>query len=173
MSPVGNASLKRKEAQRASPNCDPGNLWEEPRESYDGPGMTLSALLVCVDEASAEVLRRVLEELSIRVESCPDFGRAAMRLVQERFDLLIVEGDSNAQVIALLNETRSARLQDATLAVVVVAGQESIREMFSMGVNFVLYKPLAYDRAMSSLRAARAAMSKEKRKHARTTVHTQ
>ena len=38
--------------------------------------MTLSALLVCVDEASAQVLRRVLEELSIRVESCPDFVRA-------------------------------------------------------------------------------------------------
>ena len=40
-----------------------------------------------------------------------------------------------------------------------------------MGVNFVLYKPLAYDRALSSLRAARAVMRKEKRKKARATVH--
>ena len=50
-------------------------------------------------------------------------------------------------------------------------GQESIREMFSLGVNFVLYKPVAYDRALSSLRAARAVMRKEKRKSARASVH--
>ena len=48
--------------------------------------MTLSALLVCVDEAAAPVLRQVLEELSIRVESCSDLARAAIRLAQERFD---------------------------------------------------------------------------------------
>jgi len=133
--------------------------------------MTLSALLVCVDEAAAQVLRRVLEELSIRVESCPDFVRAAMRLAQERFDVVIVDGESNAEVISLLRETRLSRLNDATLAVAVVAGQDTIREMFSLGVNFVLYKPVAYDRALSSLRAARAVMRKEKRKNARASVH--
>jgi len=117
--------------------------------------MTLSALLVCVDDAPAQVLGGVLEELSIRVESCPDFARAAIRLAQERFDVVIVDGESNKDVIALLRDTRASRLNDATLAVAVVAGQESIREMFSLGVNFVLYKPVAYDRALSSLRAAR------------------
>ncbi len=133
--------------------------------------MTLSALLVCVDEAPAQVLRRVLEELSIRVETCPEFVRAAMRLAQERFDVVIVDGESNAEVISLLRDTRQARVNDAILAVAVVAGQESIREMFSLGVNFVLYKPVAYDRALSSLRAAREVMRKEKRKNARSAVH--
>jgi len=133
--------------------------------------MTLSALLVCVDEAPAQVLRRVLEELSIRVESCPDFVRAAIRLAQQRFDVVIVDGGSNAEVISLLRDTRQSRVKDATLAVAVVAGQESIREMFSLGVNFVLYKPVAYDRALSSLRAACGVMCKEKRKNARATVH--
>jgi len=135
--------------------------------------MTLTALLVCVDKTAAEVLQRVLEELSIRVESCPDFARAGIRLAQERFDLVIVDGDSNSDVISLLRETRTSRLNDSTLAVVVVLGQESIREMFSLGVNFVLYKPVAYDRALSSLRAARAVMRKEKRKSARAAVHAQ
>ncbi|HME36109.1 MAG TPA: PilZ domain-containing protein [Candidatus Sulfotelmatobacter sp.] len=136
--------------------------------------MTLSALLVCIEEAPAEVLRRVLEELSIRVEPCPDFARAAIRLAQERFDVVIVDGDSNREVISLLRETRLSRLNDATLAVAVVAvaGQEHTRELFSLGVNFVLYKPVAYDRVVSSLRAARAAMRKEKRKNARAAVHT-
>ena len=135
--------------------------------------MTLSALLVCVDEAAAQVLHRVLEELSIRVESCPDFARAGIRLEQQRFDVVIVDGPSNAAVISLLKETRMSRLNDSTLAVAVVAGQDNIREMFSLGVNFVLYKPVAHDRALSSLRAARAVMRKEKRKNARATVHAQ
>jgi CheY-like chemotaxis protein len=127
---------------------------------------------VCVDEASAQLLQRALEELDIRVEACPDFVRAAIRLAQQRFDVLIVDGDSNAEVLSLLRETRLSRLNDATLAVTVVPGQDSIREMFSLGVNFVLYKPVAYERALSSLRAARAVMRKEKRKNARAAVHT-
>jgi CheY-like chemotaxis protein len=134
--------------------------------------MTLSALLVCADGAAADVLSRVLKELSIRVESCPDFARASIRAAQERFDVIIVNGESSTEVLSLLRETRTSRLNDATLAVAVVPSQESIRDLFSLGVNFVLYKPVAYDRALSSLRAARSVMRKEKRKNARAVVHT-
>ena len=151
---------------------DCGNLFAKLMEPTIVARMTLSALLVCTDEAAAEVLRRVLKELSIRVESCPDFARASIRAAQERFDVIIADGDSSAAVMALLRETRMSRLNDATLAVAVVPSQESIRELFSLGVNFVLYKPVAYDRALSSLRAARAVMRKEKRKNARAVVHT-
>ena len=135
--------------------------------------MTLSALLVCVDEASAELLRRVLEELSIGVESCPDFVRAGIRLAQERFDLVILDGKSTKQVIYLLRETRQSRNNDATLAVAVLPRQESLREIFSLGANFILYKPWTYDQALSSLRAARAVMHHDKRKKSRATVHAQ
>lgn len=124
-----------------------------------------------MDAAAAEVLRQVLKELNIRVESCPDFARAAIRAAQERFDVIIVDGQSSSDVISLLRETRTSRLNDATLAVAVVPSQESIRELFSLGVNFVLYKPVAHERALSSLRAARAVMRKEKRKNARAAVH--
>jgi|SRR5579872_70551 len=137
------------------------------------PGMTLSALLICADESAADVLRQVLEELNIRTESCPDCVRASIRAAQERFDLIIVDGKSTSDILSLLRETRMSRVNDSTLAVAVVPTQESIRELFSLGVNFVLYKPVAYDRALSSLRAARAVMRKDKRKSARATVHTQ
>ncbi|PYX52257.1 MAG: hypothetical protein DMG79_01185, partial [Acidobacteria bacterium] len=74
--------------------------------------MTLSALLVCVDEAPAQVLRRVLEELSIQVEACPDFVRAGIRLAQERFDVVIVDGSTNAQVVSLLRDSRQSRVNE-------------------------------------------------------------
>lgn len=134
--------------------------------------MTLSALLVCNDDAAVSVLSRVLEELKIGVETCSDFTRAGIRSAQQRYDVIIADGKSANEVLALLRETRISRLNDATLAVAVVPSQESIRELFSLGVNFVLYKPVAYDRALSSLRAARAVMRKEKRKNARAAVHT-
>jgi CheY-like chemotaxis protein len=135
-------------------------------------GMTLSSLLVCADAASEQVLRRVLEELNIKVELCPDAVRAAVRLAQERFDLIILDCKTPAGVAALLNESRTSRLNDSSLTVVVVAGQESIREMFSLGVNFVLYKPLSHERALSSLRAAQAVLYRDKRRKARAVVHT-
>lgn len=133
--------------------------------------MNLSALLVCTDPTAAGVLHRVLEELSIGAEFCPDFARAGIRLAQDRFDLVIVESSSHRDIVNLLGETRRSRINDSSLAVVVVSGQEMTREMFSLGVNFVLYKPVVYERALSSLRAARAVMRKEKRKSARASVY--
>jgi CheY-like chemotaxis protein len=125
-----------------------------------------------VDEAAVQVLSRVLEELGIRVELCKDAVRAAVRLAQERFDLIILDCETQADVTSLLHESRSSRMNDSTLAVAVVAGQENIREMFSLGVNFVLYKPVSYDRALSSLRAAQSVLYRDKRRKARATVHT-
>ena len=129
--------------------------WSDPRMHE---GMTLSSLLVCADKASVEVLRQVLEELGIQVELCTDTVRAAVRLAQEHYDLIILDCETQAGVVALLHESRSSRLNDATLTVVVVAGQESIREMFSLGVNFVLYKPVSHERALSTLRAAQTVL---------------
>jgi CheY-like chemotaxis protein len=135
-------------------------------------GMTLSSLLVCADEASVKVLRRVLEELGIQVELCPDAVRAAVRLAQQRFDLLILDCKTPSDVTGLLHESRSSRLNDSTLAVAVVSGQETIREMFSLGVNFVLYKPVSYERAVSTLRAAQSVLYRDKRRKVRAPVHT-
>ena len=135
--------------------------------------MTLSSLLVCADAAAVDVLRRVLEELDMKVELCSDVARAGVRLAQERYDLIVLDCKKQRDAIGLLLGSRSSRLNDLTLAVVVVEGQESIREMFSLGVNFVVYKPVAYERALSSLRAAQTLLYRDKRRKARAMVHTQ
>ncbi len=135
--------------------------------------MTLSTLLVCADEAVVDVLRRVLEELGIKVELCAGPARAAVRLAQERFNLIVLDCKTQKETIGLLLGSRSSRLNDSTLAVVVVEGQESIRELFSLGVNFVVYKPVAYERALSSLRAAQTLLYRDKRRKVRAMVHTQ
>jgi CheY-like chemotaxis protein len=128
---------------------------------------------VCADAAAVDVLRRVLEELDMKVELCSDVARAGVRLAQERYDLIVLDCKKQRDAIGLLLGSRSSRLNDLTLAVVVVEGQESIREMFSLGVNFVVYKPVAYERALSSLRAAQTLLYRDKRRKARAMVHTQ
>jgi CheY-like chemotaxis protein len=133
--------------------------------------MTLSALLVCVEKDDSEVLQQVLAELGIHIESCPDLGRASIRAEQRRFDVIIVEGGSDSEVLQFLRDTQQSRAKDATLAVVVVPSQNSVHELFSLGVNFVLYKPVAYERAVSSLSAACALMTMEKRRDPRAPVH--
>lgn len=133
--------------------------------------MTLTSLLVCADEAAAQVLLQVLKELDIQVECCPDPLRAAIRLAQQRFDVFILDSKSQSHAVSLLRESRNSRINNSTLAVIVVQSQEHIREMFALGVNFVVYKPVAYERALSSLRAARAVMQKEKRRRTRAAVH--
>ena len=134
--------------------------------------MTLSSLLVCADEASVQVLNGVLKELGIQVELCADVIRAAVRLAQDRFDLIILDCEKQKDVSSLLHEARTSRLNETSLAVVVVGGQENIREIFSLGVNFVLYKPVSHERALSSLRAAQNLLYRDKRKKTRATVHT-
>lgn len=133
--------------------------------------MTLSSLLVCADEADARVLGKVLAELELRVESCPDLGRAAIRLAQDHFDLVILDCGSRSDLLALLREIRHSRINDSSMAVVVLPGQDALHEIFSLGVNFVLYKPVDYERSLSSLRAACAMVRQDKRRKARAPVH--
>lgn len=135
-------------------------------------GMTLSSLLVCADADAVQVLTGVLEELGIQAELCADPARALVRVAQDRFDLIILDCEVQSEVVTLLQQSRSSRLNDATLAVAVVSGQERIREMFSLGVNFVLYKPVSHERALSTLRAAQSVLHRDKRRKARAPVHT-
>ena len=135
--------------------------------------MNLSSLLVCADEAAAQVLREVLDELGIRVESCADAVRAGVRLAQDHFDLLIADCEKQSDVKNLLRDCHSSRGSGATLAIVVVGGQEKIREMFTLGVNFVMYKPMSRERAMSTLVAAQTVLYRDKRQKTRVSVHTQ
>jgi len=133
--------------------------------------MTLTSLLVCPDKAAASLLKGVLEDLKLDVEVCDNLERAAVRLSQERFDALILDCESLSEVRHLLGETEAARRENATLTVAILQNQDNLRELFSLGANFVIYKPVTRERAVNSLRAARALMRKERRGSKRAPVH--
>jgi CheY-like chemotaxis protein len=134
-------------------------------------GMNLSSLVICADPASVQVLARVLEELAIAVEFCDDAARGFVRLAQDRFDLIVLDCEIQPDILALLEKSRTARVDDATLGIAIVSGHESIKELFALGVNFVLYKPVTYEGALSSLRAAQNALFRDKRRKGRAPIH--
>jgi len=133
--------------------------------------MALSSLVVCADESTAQVLRRILEELGIAVQHCREASEAQPKLAQERFDAIVIDCENEAQATMVLHDARSNSLNRATMAVAIVGKENNVRQMFALGINFVLYKPLSEERVWSSFRAARSLMQRERRRSNRVAAH--
>jgi c-di-GMP-binding flagellar brake protein YcgR len=54
-----------------------------------------------------------------------------------------------------------------------VDAQNNVRDIFALGANFALYKPISPERVSSSMKAARALMRRERRTNPRAPVHAQ
>ena len=66
--------------------------------------MTLKALVLCSDDKILRVLRarRVLSDLEIGLEHCPDAYSAIQRLTRQRFEALIVDCDEPSTAALVL-----------------------------------------------------------------------
>lgn len=131
--------------------------------------MGLRALLLCSDEKIVRVLRRVLGDLDIDLELCADADSALYRLTRRRFEGIIVDCDA-VGAPQVLRSARGAPCNRQAVAVAIVQPATGLREVFSLGAHFVLYKPVSSERAKASFRAARALMKSERRRNARVPV---
>src|SRR5215469_12469676 len=131
--------------------------------------MTLKSLVLCSDEKSVRVLRRVLGDLEIDVELCSTSDSALRRLTRQRYEAIIVDcaADGAPEV---LRSSRSAPCNKRAVAVAVVDPVIGLKEIFGLGAQFVLYKPVSSERAKSSFRAARALMKSERRRNVRVPL---
>ena len=130
--------------------------------------MALASLVVCAHEPTTRVLRRVLEDLGLVVEHRPSTAAAEQCLSHVRFDIVVVDCEDEQSAISVLQKSRSAGPAPVTAAI--VGSDNDVRKLFAEGVNFVLYKPVSEERAISSFRAARSMMKKERRRNRRVDV---
>ncbi len=131
--------------------------------------MGLKSLLFCSDEKIVRVLRRVLGDLEIEVELCPNSDSALRKLTRQRFECIIADlSDDGA--IEVLRSARSAPCNKQAVAVAIVEPIIGLKAVFDVGAHFVLYKPVSSERAKSSFRAARALMKSERRRNVRVAV---
>ena len=131
--------------------------------------MSLKSLLLCSDEKIVRVLRRVLGDLEIEVDLCPNADAALRKLTRHRFEAIIADmADEGASDV--LRSARSAPCNKQAVAVAIVEPIVGLKAVFEIGAHFVLYRPVSSERAKTSFRAARALMKSERRRNARVAV---
>src|SRR5580698_5687748 len=146
----------------------------KPRETTDpgqsGHRMNLNALVLCTDDKIMRVLRRVLSDLEVGIDTCTDADSAVRRLTRTRFEAVVVDCVDEDVAAKVLSSVRSAPCNKRAIAVAMIDGQKAVRSAFALGAHFVLYKPISFERARSSFRAARALMKCERRRNVRVPV---
>ena len=136
--------------------------------------MSRKVLLWCDEETTVQTLSSVLAELKVHIDSCQSAEDAESRLREERFDAVIVDLDpDDPQAAEVLRRARKSSLNRTTLAITVIGSGVNVRDVFALGANFLLYKPVSADRARASLKAAYALMGRERRRNLRLPVHSQ
>jgi CheY-like chemotaxis protein len=133
--------------------------------------MRLNALLMCRDVGPLRMLVAALDEMGIEEEACVNAPEAMELLAQGFYSALIVDFDlPDASTVA-----RMARLAPAKRRPVVFAminPYTDIASAYQAGANFVLYKPLAHDQVVRTLRGGRVFMRQDPRKSKRQKLES-
>ncbi len=133
--------------------------------------MKLSALLVSQDRSSLRVLEALLDVLHIEHQACDSSGEAVELLVHGHHSALVLDFDlPGAGQVARI--ARMASLQRRPVVFAMVSAFTPVGGAFQSGVNFVLYKPLAFEQAARSLRAGQRFMRSNQRHAPRHQLET-
>ena len=115
--------------------------------------MDLRALLFTSDGGSTATLCRLLAELGIEAEICPEMLVAVGRLSTERYDAIIVDWAHEDEAALLLKTAREKKAQGLNL--VLVSDDSCIPRALQQGANSVIKKPIDAAQAHDTLSTAR------------------
>ncbi len=132
--------------------------------------MNLKSLLLSSDEKTVRILRRVLSDLEIGAAHVSTVDEAVRLITRTRFEAIIVDSASIEAAASLMKAAQAAPVNKRALLIVLVEPSVGLKGGFEMGAHFVLYKPLAVERAKSSFRAVRALIRRERRLQLRVPV---
>ena len=133
--------------------------------------MALTSLIVCADAPAVQVLCRILDDMDIQAETCGELPRAQTRLLEQHFDLVVLDFQDEASAATLISQVRSSPLQGGILIVALADSGDRAAAIFEKGADFLLYKPLSRERALHGLHAARDRIRQERRRQPRIPVH--
>ncbi|MBI1740134.1 MAG: PilZ domain-containing protein [Acidobacteriales bacterium] len=135
--------------------------------------MILQALLVSKDDLAAETLTQVLANFGVAVDRSSAADVAVARLEEEYFDQIIVDFDDPGTASLVLESNRrqvSPEQRKPAVTVALLRDASQIRAILGAGAHFILVKPLTYDQAQATLRAATALLKRERRQSFRIPV---
>jgi CheY-like chemotaxis protein len=132
--------------------------------------MAFTALVVCADAEAVHGLSRILKDMDIGVENCGDPPAAAVRLSEQRFDVLVVDCKDEAAATRLISRARTTIDNRAVVVIALLDAKNNESKVTASGASFVLYKPISAERSASSLQAARSLIRYERRQSQRLPV---
>jgi CheY-like chemotaxis protein len=131
--------------------------------------MKRNALIMCRQQPPLRILAGLLDELSVEQEVCLSADEAVEMLVQGHYSALVLDFDlPGASQVARLARMAPAHHRPVVFAM--VSPLTHVGEIFQAGANFMLYKPLAPEQVMRSLRAGRAFMRPDRRRSPRQKI---
>ncbi len=134
--------------------------------------MILQTILMSKDDLTAETLIKVLVQYGAAVDRSTAADIALSRLAEERFDLAIVDFDDPEAALQMLEGCRGLAGPDRNppVTVALLPDASKIRSILGAGAHFILTKPLVYEQAQNTFRAATALLRRERRQSARIAV---
>jgi len=132
--------------------------------------MSLQALLLSKDTESIQVISALLFKLHIAVEPCGEPFTAAKRLMDQKFDLVIVDCDDQQGSGWVLQSVRTAQANRNSMTIALVSSKPA-HGSFKMGENFVINKPILPKQAESTLQIACSLLQNAAKESGSQPVH--
>jgi len=131
----------------------------------------LKALLLTRDQEVLRVIRRVLETVTIDLETVTSTDAARQTIGRRKFDAVLVDCDDVQSGCDVIRELRKGKSNAKAIVFAITNRITTIRDAFTIGSNFVLEKPISVERAARSLRAAHGLILRERRRYHRHQLH--
>jgi TonB family protein len=117
--------------------------------------MPLRCLLFCCDDAATQLLVRVLAELQIDAELCPNAVTATERITSQPFQIVILDWDDQPDAALLLNAARTRKASERPLILALAGDDAGVPKALQAGANSILRKPVLVNQARDILTTAR------------------
>jgi DNA-binding response OmpR family regulator len=127
-------------------------------------------LVVCPDQDAASLVTLVLSEIGMTAEHTSSISRGIELLESQHFDAIVFDYRADSSSDEFMARLRQSTKYRPSLLIAVVDSSFSARPLFGLGANFVLYRPLSFERTRISLRAAQGLTRRERRRGLRTPV---
>ncbi len=123
----------------------------------------LRSLLLTPDEDTIRVLGRVFKDLEVELEHFSEPSAALAHAAKNRYDAIVID-DTVSQTGPLLTKILALPSCNKSVRIVLAESDAAMNEIFRVGTQVILYKPLSLERVRHGLRAVRNLMARDRRR---------
>lgn len=129
-----------------------------------------TALVVCKDAATQQLIIESLQPLAIRPEICGEVFAAARLLDKQKFEAVIVDLMLGEGALLVMEQLRFSRANRTAVTFAITGGDGALTPGIKVDSTFVLPRPLSAASISQTLRAAYGLVVRERRRYFRCPI---